>query len=160
MKKTIGEHIQRYLTKHAGEEEKIETFATFIEEFFTSMPEEQAGIHEAFYTEIEEFTDEIDDEMIEAIISALRHKNGELSGEKWSLEETRNVVKQYDVKTKIETCGKQFDCYKYWLALNYAYATHYSINRTINGYIDLAVDEYCNKNICFDDTIKKIFEKI
>jgi hypothetical protein len=160
MKKKISEHIQKYLTKHAGEEEKLNEFAVFIEDFFTKIPEEHTTVHNDFYIEVENFTDEIDEEMIIAIVENLRQKNGEISGEKWSLEDAKNVVKQYDVKTKIEACGKTLDCYKFWLALNYVYATHYSINRTINGYVDLAIDEYCNKNVCFDTTIRKIFEKI
>jgi hypothetical protein len=34
MKKKINEFITGYLTKHAGEEEKIEEFSMFIERFF------------------------------------------------------------------------------------------------------------------------------
>jgi hypothetical protein len=160
MKKTISEHIQKYITKHAGEEEKLNQFAIFIEDFFSNIPEEHEDVHEEFYIEIENFANEIDEEMIIEIIENLRHKDGTVSGAKWSLEEAKSVVKQYDVKNKIETNAKSFDCHKFWLALNYVYAVHYSINRTINGYIDLAIDEYCNKNICFDTTIRKIFEKI
>ena len=160
MKKKISEHIQSYLVKHMGEEEKINEFAIFVDDFFGKMPEEYSDIHGEFYSEIENFTNEIDEEMIVEIISCLRHKDGSISGAKWSLEEAKTVAKQYDVKNKIETCGKSFDCHKFWLALNYVYAVHYSINRTINGYVDLAIDEYCNKNICFDTTIRKIFETI
>jgi hypothetical protein len=76
------------------------------------------------------------------------------------LEEVESVAKQYDVKSKFEGTGKQCDLMKFWVAMNYVYASHYSINRTINGYIDLAVDELTNKNICFDSLLKKIFEKI
>jgi hypothetical protein len=160
MKKKISEHIQSYLTKHMGEEEKINDFAVFVEDFFGRIPDEHSNVHKDFYSEIEAFTNEIDEEMIAEVIDCLRHKDGTLSGAKWSLEEAKSVVKQYDVKGKIEACGKTFDCHRFWLALNYVYATHYSINRTINGYVDLAIDEYCNKNICFDTTIMAIFEKI
>jgi hypothetical protein len=160
VKKKISEHIQTYFTKHMGEEEKLNQFAIFIEDFFEKIPEEFTDIHKEFYSEVENFTNEIDEEMITEIVENLRHKDGSIAGSKWSLDDARSVVKQYDVKNKIETCGKIFDCHKFWLALNYVYAVHYSINRTINGYIDLAIDEYCNKNICFDTTIRKIFEKI
>jgi hypothetical protein len=160
MKKKISEFINNYLVKHAGEEDKINGFAVFVEDFFSSIPDEHAIVHSDFYSEVENFTEEIDEEMITEVVECLRHKDGTLSGAKWSLEEVKNVVKQYDVKAKIEAIGKTFDCHKFWFALNYVYAVHYSINRTINGYVDLAIDEYCNKNVCFDTTIRKIFERI
>jgi hypothetical protein len=160
MKKKISEFINNYLVKHAGEEDKINGFAVFVEDFFSSIPDEHAIIHSDFYSEVENFTEEIDEEMITEVVECLRHKDGTLSGAKWSLEEVKNVVKQYDVKAKIEAIGKTFDCHKFWFALNYVYAVHYSINRTINGYVDLAIDEYTNKNICFDKVIRHMFEKI
>jgi hypothetical protein len=160
MKKKISDYINHYLKKHAGEEDKMAEFAIFIEDFFSKVPDEHAVVHSDFYSEIENFADEIDEEMILEVIECLRFKDGTFSGAKWTLEEAKNVVKQYDVKTKIESLGKTFDCHKFWLALNYVYAVHYSINRTINGYIDLAIDEYTNKNICFDKVIRSIFEKI
>jgi hypothetical protein len=146
--------------KHVGEEEKLHHFSQFIEDFFQSVPEESAHITHNFYSELENFADEIDEEMIEAVVENLRHKDGTVSGAKWTIEEVKTVVKQYDVKNKIESIGKHFDCHKFWFALNYVYAVHHSINRTINGYIDLAIDEYTNKNICFDSIIRKIFDKI
>jgi hypothetical protein len=158
MKKKISEFITGYLVKHAGNEEKIEDFSMFIEDFFKD--EEHAEAHTDFYAEIEEFVDEVDEEMITATIEALRHKDGTLSGAKWTLEEVQTVAKQYDVKNKIEACGCKHDCHKFWFAMNYVYAVHYSINRTINGYVDLAIDEICNKNVCFDKIIKKVFERI
>lgn len=160
MKKKISEYISNYLVKHAGDEEKIGEFSTFIENFFTAIPEEYSAVNAEFHTEVENFTEEIDEEMLTEIVACLRHKDGTLSGAKWALDETKNVAKQYDVKTKVENCGKTFDCHKFWFALNYVYAVHYSINRTINGYVDLAVDEMCNKNVCFDAIIRKIFEKM
>jgi hypothetical protein len=160
MKKKISDYITGYLIKHAGEENKIGEFAIFIEDFFSNIPEEYSEIHSDFYSEVENFAEEIDEEMISEIIDNLRFKDGTISGMKWSLEEVKTVVKQYDVKGKIEGIGKAFDCHKFWLALNYVYAVHYSINRTINGYVDLAIDEYTNRNICFDKIIRSIFEKI
>jgi hypothetical protein len=160
MKKKISEFINGYLVKHAGDEEKIEKFSEFIDGFFSNISEDHSEVHTDFYAEIEEFTDEIDEEMITEIVENLRHKDGTYSGAKWTLDEVSAVVKQYDVKNKIESLGKEFDCHKFWLALNYVFAVHYSINRTINGYIDLAIDEYTNRNICFDKIIRTIFAKI
>jgi predicted component of type VI protein secretion system len=160
MKKKISEFISGYLVKHAGDEEKIEKFSEFIDSFFSNISEEHSEVHTDFYTEVEDFTEEIDEAMMVEIVDSLRHKDGTHVGAKWTLEEVSTVAKQYDVKAKIEACGKEFCCDKFWLALNYVFAVHYSINRTINGYIDLAIDEYCNKNICFDKIIKTIFAKI
>lgn len=160
MKKKISEHISKYLMKHIADEEKLHEFSEFIEEFFYTLPEEHEDVKSEFYVEIENFADEIDEEMLTQVVESLRYKDGTLSGAKWSIEDVKGVAKQYDAKTKVESTGKKFDCHKFWFAMNYVYAVHYSINRTINGYVDLAVDEYTNKNICFDTTIRKIFEKI
>ena len=40
--------------------------------------------------------------------------------------------------------------------MNYVFATHFNTNRTIAGYIELAVDEICNKNIGFDLILKDL----
>jgi hypothetical protein len=149
-----------YLVKHAGEQEKIEEFSMFIQDFFENVSDDYYDVHADFYSEIENFAEEIDEEMITEVVNHLRHKDGTLCGAKWSLEETQNVAKQYDVKNKVESAGKKHDCHKFWFAMNYVYAVHYSINRTINGYVDLAIDEMCNRNVCFDSIIKHVFEKI
>jgi hypothetical protein len=138
----------------------MEEFSNFIEAFFCNMEEEYGDVKAGFYTELEDFTDELDEEMIHAMVEKFKRKDGTISGIKWTLEEVEGVVKQYDVKSKLEGTGKPCDMLKFWVSMNYVYAVHYSINRTINGYIDLAVDEYTNKNICFDTLLKKIFEKI
>jgi hypothetical protein len=160
MKKSISEHIHHYLIKHAGNEEKMGEFSEFIEGFFCDMEEDYAEVKSGFYSELEDFTDELDEEMIHAVVEKFKRKDGTISGVKWSLEEIENVAKQYDVKSKLEGTGRSCDLLKFWVSMNYVYAVHYSINRTINGYIDLAIDEYTNKNICFDTLLKKIFEKI
>jgi DNA-binding FrmR family transcriptional regulator len=160
MKKSIRENIHHYLTRHAGNEEKMEEFSEFIESFFCNMEEDYAEVKAGFYNELEDFTEELDEEMIHAMVEKFKRKDGTVSGIKWSLEEIEAVVKQYDVKSKFEGTGRSCDMHKLWIAMNYVYAVHYSINRTINGYIDLAVDECTNKNICFDALLKKIFEKI
>jgi hypothetical protein len=160
MKKKMSEYIKHYLMKHSGDEEKIHAFSGFVEDFFHSIPEDHEKIKDDFLYELEDFAEEIDEEMMVSMVEKLQHKDGTLSGEKWSLDEVMTVSKQYDVKNKIESIGKKFDCHKFWFALNYVYAVHHSINRTINGYIDLAIDEYTNKNIFFDKIIKKIFEKM
>jgi hypothetical protein len=160
MTKKISECINHYIQKHIDDEEKIISLANFIEDFFITMPEEHTGISDTFHAKIDEFTDELETEMIIEAVSNLKHRDGTVSGAKWSLEEAKTVAKQYDIKNKIEAAGKKFDCHIFWFALNYVYAVHYSLNRTINGYVELAIDEYTNKNICFDNIIRKIFDEI
>lgn len=160
MKKKVSEYITKYLKKHHDHEEKVHEFATFVENFFQEMDEEFNDVRHAFYDELESFTDEIDEEMVFAIIENLKRKDGTVSGLKWTKEETETVCRQFDVKTKIESHGKHYEPLKFWLAMNYVYAVHFSVNRTTNGYIDLAIDELTNKNICFDDLVRKVFEKI
>jgi hypothetical protein len=160
MKKTISERIHHYLTKHTGNDEKMEEFANFIDTFFCDIEEEYSEVKTGFHMELEEFTDELDEEMLHEIVENFKRKDGTLSGVKWTMEEVESVAKQYDVKSKLDGTGKECNILKFWVAMNYVYAVHYSINRTINGYIDLAVDEYANKNVCFDTLLKKIFEKI
>jgi hypothetical protein len=160
MKKSISENIHHFLTKHHDNDEKIKDFSMFIENFFCSMEEDYSEVKAGFFMELDDFTEELDEEMLHEIVSKFKRKDGTLSGIKWSIEEVESVIKQYDIKGKLAETGKSCDPLKIWVALNYVYATHYSINRTINGYIDLAIDEYGNKNICFDSLLKKIFEKI
>ena len=42
----------------------------------------------------------------------------------------------------------------------YVYATHYNINRSLSGYVELAIDEIMNKNVCLEEYMKKMIEKI
>jgi hypothetical protein len=160
MKKTISESIHHYLLKHSGNAEKMEEFSDFIEAFFCEMEEDYAEVKAGFYSELEDFTEELDEEMIRAMVEKFKRKDGTISGIKWTMEEVESVAKQYDVKSKFEGTNRTCDMFKFWVAMNYVYAVHYSINRTLNGYIDLAVEEYTNKNICFDALLKKIFDKI
>lgn len=160
MKKKINEHIHHYLTKHSGNDEKIQNFAFFIESFFHDMDEDYSDIKEAFCEELEDFTDEVDESMVTAIVENLKRKDSIHSGVKWTIEETETVCKQYDVKNKVESLGKRYDPLKFWLSMNYVYAVHFSINRSVTGYVDLAIDEMTNKNICFDDVVKRMFKKI
>jgi len=160
MKKTISQYINCYLKKHDGDEEKIHELSDFIESFFHEMDDDYSDVRSAFYMELDDFTDEVDEEMVSQIIDNLRQKDGTVVGMKWSIDDVESVAKQYGVKEKIESCGCKYELYKYWLALNYVYAVHYSSNRTVNGYIELAIDELCNKNIHFEDLIKRIFEKL
>lgn len=156
----IKKHISEYIHKHSQEPEKIEYFAEFLERFFTDVPEEHEEMAEEFYEELKEVTEEIDDTMLVAIMEHFKRRDGTHVGAKWTHEETSGLVPQYAVKEKIEAAGKKYCSKIFWFAMNYVYAVHYSTNRLISGYVDLAIDEITNKNICFDDIIKKVFRKI
>jgi dGTP triphosphohydrolase len=160
MKKRISEYISDYILKNAMDEEKIHSFAEFVENFFVDMDEELSYIKTAFHDEVKEKTEEVTEEMLMAVVENLKHKDGSHSGMKWTKEDVESVAKQYDVEQKMKSIGKKYCPLKFWFAMNYVYATHYSVSRTINGYIDLAIDEIANRNICFDDIVKRIFEKI
>lgn len=160
MKKKINEYVKHYIDKHSGHEEKIHGFAMFLEDFFCNMSEEYYDVKEAFFDELENFTEEIDEEMATAIVQNLKKRDGSHVGMKWSMEEVEAVCKQYDVRNKVEMLGKHYEPMKFWLSMNYVYAVHNSINRTTPGYVDLAIDEMTNKNICFDSLFKHIFKKI
>lgn len=148
------------MKKHDGDEEKIHELSKFIENFFHDMDEDYSEVRTAFYMELDDFTEEIDEEMLHEIVENLRQKDGTVVGVKWTIEEVDSVAKQYDVANKIDAYDCKYDLHKFWLAMNYVHATHYSPSRTLNGYIDLAIDEYCNKNIHFEDLVKRIFEKM
>lgn len=160
MKKTIGDIIQKYLLKHATEEEKITEFANFINDYFCDLDEEFIEFKNDFYDKVDEYTEELEDEVIAILLKNLRRKDGTVVGAKWTFEEAVNAMKEYNIADKLKEINCSLDQTKFWVAMNYVYATHYSINRTINGYMELAIDEYANKNICFDKILKKMSEKL
>jgi hypothetical protein len=156
----IKHNIHEYLKKHGTDSTKMEDFAVFVDNFFTNVEEGYHDIAEAFCEELEDFVYEIDEEMAVEILNSFVRRDGTPSGMKWSLAETDAVAKQNMVAEKIESVHKRYDNIKFWLAMNYVYAAHYNINRTTNGYIELAIDELTNRNVCFDDLLKKISKNL
>jgi hypothetical protein len=156
----IKKNIHQYLEKNGTDIGKMEAFAMFVEEFFEGVEEEYKEIAIAFKEELDDFVYEIDEEVAIFIVENLKKRDGTVAGVKWSKEETNAVAKQNDVERKIAASGKPYDCLKFWIAMNYVYAVHYNVNRTTNGYIELAIDELTNRNICFEDLVKKISKKI
>lgn len=156
----IKKHIDSFFEKYANDKERIGKFSEFVENFFHEMPEEYYDVKEAFEEELEEIVDEIDEEMVKTIVENLRFRDGKISGERWTKEETINYCRQYDAKNKIKELGKEPDELYFYFAMNYVYAVHNDANRTINGYVNLAIDEITNKNLCISHLIKKIFKKI
>lgn len=155
MKMSISEMIKEYISKHKDDVEKIEVLASGIEEFFDESEEK-----DSFWHKIYDVTDEITEDMIISAANTFKRKDGTHSDIKWTIEETDSVCRQYDVKSKVEMYGKKYDHYKFWFAMNYVYAVHFNINRTLNGYVDLAIEELVNHNVCFDKLIREIYDNI
>lgn len=153
MKKTISEMIEGYIKRHANDEEKLLILTNAIESYFED-PSDAAQ----FWSAIEGVTDEVTPEMIHEAAEKLKRRDGSHSSIKWTKEETDVIEKQYDVKNKLGSYNTVYDSCKFWFAMNYIYAVHFNINRTINGYVDLAVDELANKNVCFDKIIKDMVD--
>jgi len=101
LKKNISDYVEMYLKKHSADEDKLHDFSHFLEKFFDSIKEEYEDISIGFLNEVEDFTEEIDEEMMREIVENLRQKDGSVIGAKWSIEETENVSKQYDGKNKV-----------------------------------------------------------
>lgn len=144
----ISKCINEYIEKHKTEPEKIKQMSDFIEKFFMELEPEDIDIRDAFVESLGDFSNEITHENIERIIKELRHRDNSVSGEKWSCDEINQIISQYDVKNKISTYNIDFCREYFWYAMNYVYAAHYNISRTMAGYAELAIDEYCNKNMC------------
>lgn len=160
MTKQVSHTLVKYFEKYGTDTEKMKDFSEFIEKLICGMESEYDDIKEYFISEIHEFTYEIDEEVVTKVISKLKHKDDTESGCKWSSDETVNVIKQYGVKEKIESFGCKFNPVTFYFAMNYVYAVHHSVNRTLNGYIDLAVDELLNKNVSFKNLICEILENV
>lgn len=155
----ISEKVAAYLKRNADHPEKIDKFAEFLENFFKDLEEEDMEIREAFEEDVEDFVYEITEEKLYMVMKKFKHKDNTVSGIKWTKEEVASVVNQYDIKNRIITYGKDFCDLHFWFAMNYVYATHYNPNRSTSGYVELAMDEYCNKNMSFKEVIKKMNEE-
>lgn len=145
----IAKQISEYITKNKDHPEKIANFSRFIEKFFKDIDEEDKEVRDAFMEEIEDFFYKIDEEALSDVMKDFRHRDGSMSGIKWSFSEVESVAAQYDVANKINGYDKEYDALHFWFTMNYVYATHYNPSRTLMGYIELAMDEYCNRNISF-----------
>lgn len=154
MRKSISSMLSDYVMAHRDDEEKIHELAHRIEGFFEDS---EHGVE--FYDELDEMTNEITEDMIVAVSEVLCQRDGTHVPPKWTKEDAENLAKQYDIKHKLAGYGKEYKPCKFWFAMNYAYATHYNLNRTLNGYVDLAIDELANKNTCFDHIIRDIYNR-
>ena len=135
--------LKEYLMKHSDDEHKINDFIDFMYDVIAKGPSEMA---EGFYEELDDFLDDITHEKIEYVLSNIRRKDGKV-GIKWTCDETKTVAKQFDVCAKLKEHHKEFDPDCWWFAMNYAYAVHYCISKSLSNYVDIAIDELTNPAI-------------
>lgn len=147
--------IYDYIEANHSNLNKMEEFAEFIQEFFKEKikPVNDKTYHE-FKKELDAFTFDIDEDVIECAIHHLVRKDGK-EGIKWNFEDTNGVAKQYGIFTK----NPELDALIWYFALNYTYAVHYHADRTISDYVDLACEEIADKNVCIIIKIRILYNK-
>lgn len=150
----IKEMIYDYLETNHGDLNKMEEFSEFICDYFKKIKEENKYIYYDFKKELDTFTFEIDEDIIEEAILHLERKDGK-EGKKWEITDTDGVAKQYGIFEK----HPELDPLIWYFALNYTYAVHYHGDRTIGDYVDLACEEIADKNICIISKIKHLYNK-
>lgn len=152
----ISEYIEYYLEKYKLQPEKIKSLISFISKFFESLSSEDKTIKDAFVEELDEFINEINEQTVLDAIKQLKHRDGKVSGQKWNKDEIDAIVIEYKIPDKLESYGEVYNKLYFWFDMNYVFAVHYNENREVSGYIELAIDEYCNKNSCWRKYVRKI----
>lgn len=92
----IKEMIYDYLETNHGDLNKMEEFSEFICDYFKKIKEENKHIYYDFKKELDTFTFEIDEDIIEEAILHLERKDGK-EGKKWDITDTDGVAKQYGI---------------------------------------------------------------
>lgn len=152
----ISDYIMSYLEKYKEHPEKVKNLIKFISDFFENLHNEDASIKDSFIEELDEFINDINDQTIAETIKMLKHRDGSESGIKWNKDEVDAIVIQYKIPEKLESYGEAYNKLYFWFDMNYVYAVHYNENREVSGYVELAIDEYCNKNSCWRKYVRKI----
>ena len=150
----IKELMYDYIKAHHDDSERMEKLSLFVHEYFKHIKEKHPEIYHDFKDELDDFTFEIDDVVIETAITNLSRKDGK-AGKKWEIEDTTAVGKQYGIFTK----HAEISTLIWYFALNYTYAVHYRTDRTIAEYVELSCEEISDKNICIEGKIKHLFKK-
>jgi hypothetical protein len=150
------EHLKEYLLTYSGDERKVQDFIDFM---YDAMDRTPVDMVNKFYDELDDFLDNITHEKIEHLLTHIIRKDG-VVGIKWSCEETKSVAKQYDVINKLKNHGVTYNDDCWWFALNYAYAVHYCVSKSVSNYVDIAIDELTNKNIKMKYLIRHMLEQL
>jgi hypothetical protein len=145
------------MKRHNHSPESIEPIMDLFEELICDeLKHNHRELHDEFMEEFLLITDAITDEEIEEAVCNLCRKDG-TRGAKWTREETDTVIGQFNIRDK---ALKEFSNIEFWFAMNYAFAVHGAPNKTISTYIDLALDEMFDKNVCFKTKVRILNEKI
>lgn len=151
----MKQQIKHYITRHHGDPESMEPLMDLFEELVCDeLKHNYPELFSDFMIEFNELMNEITDDDIISAVSFLVRKDGS-TGAKWSREETDSLIHQFNIREK---AGKKFDDIDFWFAMNYAFANHSAPNKTISAYIELALDEMLDKNICFNKKIRTLNE--
>ncbi len=151
----IKELLYDYMEKHRENLNKLEELAEFVQDFFCDeiKPYDNEVYHE-FKEELDDFTFEIDKDVVEVAVEHLKRKDGK-TGVKWSMADTDSVGKQYNVFVN----HPELDSCIWFFSMNYAYAMHYDSVYALADYIRLGIDEAFAENVCITSIIKKIYKK-
>jgi hypothetical protein len=150
------EKLAHYMKKHNNSAESIDKVSDLFEDLICEeLKENHHELYEEFMAEFDELINEITDEDIHMAVDHLCRKDG-TKGPKWTREETDSVITQFNIHDK---ALKDFSDIEFWFAMNYAFAVHGAPNKTISVYIDLALDELFDKNICFKSKVRLLNEK-
>ena len=150
----IKDLMFNYIESHYADLAKMEKLSTFVHDYFKAIKEEHPDLYHEFKEELDDFTFEIDHDIIEKAISHLHRKDGK-EGKKWEMEDTSAVAKQYGIFTKHPGISEMI----WYFALNYTYAVHYRQDRTIAEFVELTCEEIADKNICIESKIKHLYNK-
>ena len=150
----IKELLKDYRFEHLGEKDvhKVEKFYEFLDEYFVELKEKHHDVYDDFKEQLHDFVYEVDPEMVHDAVQKLIRKDG-VVGAKWSKDDTNAVAKQYGLPAK----RVEFDACVFYFAMNYVFAVHYSPDRTITHYVDLALDEIDDRNVCIKDKIREVY---
>lgn len=150
----IKELLKDYRLGHLDEkdEARIKKFYEFLDEYFVELKEEHHEIYEHFKTELHEFVYEVDSEMVHEAVKKLVRRDGTV-GPKWTKDDTNAVAKQYNLHTK----RVEFDACIFYFAMNYVYAVHFTPEKTITHYVDIALEEIDDRNVCIKDKIREVY---
>lgn len=141
----ISEQISEHIANIKECPEKIAAFSEFIEKF---MDDAEDDMKIAFAQELDDIICGLTESGLGKLIEGFVHRDGTAAGMHWKRSDIDEVTKQNDIIAKVESYGKEYSPMHFWVAMNYAYAVHFNPSRSTAGYIELAIDEYCNRNIC------------
>jgi hypothetical protein len=134
----------------------MEQFSDMLEGFICDeVKEHHPEMHERFMAEFHELMNAPTNYEIEMAVGALIRKD-HANGPKWGLDDVKTVAAQFNLHEKTDN---KFSDHELWFAMNYAFAVHGAPNKTMSAYIELAIDELHDPNVCYKDKIRVLAAK-